>query len=87
MDSETKASIANDFQRHEKDSGSADVQVAMLTRRITELTEHFKSHAKDHSSRRGLIRMVTHRRRLLDYLKRSDRPRYQQVVQKLGLRH
>ncbi|MDZ4198723.1 MAG: 30S ribosomal protein S15 [Kiritimatiellia bacterium] len=87
MDSAIRSSIKNDFQRHEKDSGSAEVQVALLSRRITELTDHFKAHAKDHGSRRGLIRMVTRRRSLLDYLKRTDRPRYQQVVQKLGLRH
>jgi len=86
MDSVIRESIKNDFQRHEKDSGSAEVQVALLTRRITELTDHFKSHAKDHASRRGLIHMVSRRRRLLDYLMKSDRPRYQQVVQKLGLR-
>jgi len=87
MDSAIKVSIKNDFQRHEKDSGSAEVQVALLTRRIADLTDHFKSHVKDHSSRRGLIMMVSRRRRLLDYLKQTDRPCYQQVVQKLGLRH
>jgi small subunit ribosomal protein S15 len=87
MDSAIKSSIKNDFQRHDKDSGSAEVQVALLTRRITELADHFKTHMKDHSSRRGLLRMVSRRRRLLDYLKQTDSPRYQQVVQKLGLRH
>lgn len=86
MDSATRAEIKSDFRRHEKDSGSAEVQVALLTRRIAELTEHFQTHAKDHSSRRGLIGMVNRRRRLLDYLKQSDMPRYQQVVKKLGLR-
>lgn len=87
MDSAIKSSIKNDFQRHDKDSGSAEVQVALLTRRITDLSDHFKTHAKDFSSRRGLLRMVSRRRRLLDYLKQTDSPGYQKLVQKLGLRH
>ncbi len=75
-----------EFQLHEKDTGSADVQVALLTRRISQLTEHLKSHAKDHSSRRGLLKMVATRRSLLDYLSRSQNDRYKQVIQKLNLR-
>jgi len=71
---------------HEKDTGSADVQVALLTKRINELTEHLKTNLKDHSSRRGLLKMVAQRRRLLDYLKRTATDRYQAVLEKLGLR-
>ncbi len=75
-----------EFQLHEKDTGSADVQVALLTRRISQLTEHLKSHAKDHSSRRGLLKMVATRRSLLDYLSRSENDRYKTVIEKLNLR-
>lgn len=75
-----------EFQLHEKDTGSADVQVALLTRRIAQLTEHLKSHAKDHSSRRGLLKMVATRRSLLDYLSRSQNDRYRNVIEKLNLR-
>ena len=71
---------------HEKDTGSADVQVAILTERINSLTEHFRAHAKDHSSRRGLLQMVARRRSLLDYLKRTAPDRYKAVVEKLSLR-
>ncbi len=71
---------------HEKDTGSADVQVALLTKRINELTEHLKANAKDHSSRRGLLKLVATRRRLLDYLKRTATDRYQAVIEKLQLR-
>ncbi len=71
---------------HEKDTGSADVQVALLTKRILELTEHLKGHAKDHSSRRGLLKMVAQRRSLLDYLKRTASDRYQAILEKLELR-
>ena len=71
---------------HEKDTGSADVQVALLTKRILELTEHLKANAKDHSSRRGLLKLVATRRRLLDYLKRTAADRYQSVLEKLQLR-
>ena len=71
---------------HEKDTGSADVQVALLTARINELTEHLKIHKKDHASRRGLLKMVANRRSLLDYLKATAANRYQQVVEKLHLR-
>lgn len=71
---------------HDKDTGSADVQVALLTRRINELTEHFKAHPKDHASRRGLLKMVAQRRSLLDYLARTANDRYKTVVAQLGLR-
>jgi small subunit ribosomal protein S15 len=71
---------------HEKDTGSADVQIAVLTERINHLTEHLKSHLKDHSSRRGLLQMVARRRGLLDYLKRTAAPRYQAALDKLNLR-
>ena len=74
------------FQLHEKDTGSADVQVALLTRRIAQLTEHLKSHAKDHSSRRGLLKMVAMRRSLLDYLSKSNSDRYKSLLEKLNLR-
>jgi small subunit ribosomal protein S15 len=76
-----------EFQLHEKDTGSADVQVALLTRRIAQLTEHLKTNAKDHSSRRGLLKMVAQRRSLLDYLSRSNNQRYRSVIEKLNLRH
>lgn len=74
------------FQLHGKDTGSADVQVALLTRRIAQLTEHLKNHAKDHSSRRGLLKMVAQRRSLLDYLSRSQAERYKKLIDKLSLR-
>jgi small subunit ribosomal protein S15 len=75
-----------EFQLHEKDTGSADVQVALLTRRIAQLTEHLKTNAKDHSSRRGLLKMVAQRRSLLDYLSRSNSDRYKNLIEKLNLR-
>ncbi len=71
---------------HDKDTGSADVQVALLTARINHLTEHFKAHAKDHSSRRGLLLLVARRRKMLDYLKRTANDRYKNVLEKLNLR-
>ena len=74
------------LQLHEKDTGSADVQVALLTQRINQLTEHFKAHAKDHSSRRGLLLLVARRRKLLEYLKRTSPDRYKTAIEKLGLR-
>jgi small subunit ribosomal protein S15 len=76
----------SNLRLHEKDTGSADVQVAILTERINSLTEHFKQHVKDHSSRRGLLKMVARRRSLLDYLKRTSPDRYKAVVEKLNLR-
>jgi small subunit ribosomal protein S15 len=75
-----------EFQLHEKDTGSADVQVALLTRRIASLTEHLKTNAKDHSSRRGLLKMVAMRRSLLDYLSKSNSDRYKNLLEKLNLR-
>jgi len=75
-----------EFQLHEKDTGSADVQVALLTRRIEHLTEHLKGNAKDHSSRRGLLMMVAQRRSLLDYLSKTKADRYQKLIDKLHLR-
>ncbi len=87
MDSSAKSKVKQDFQRHDKDTGSSEVQVALLSARISELTEHLKIFKKDHASRRGLIIMVSKRRRLLDYLRRKDRASYQKVVEKLGLRH
>ena len=74
------------FQMHEKDTGSADVQIALLTHRINQLTDHLKSHVKDHSSRRGLLQMVAKRRSLLDYLKGTATDRYKDVIEKLNLR-
>jgi len=84
MDSKNKT-IA-DFRTHETDTGSADVQIALLTQRINELTEHLQKHAKDHASRRGLLMMVGKRRRLLDYLHTADNSRYVAVTKKLKLR-
>jgi small subunit ribosomal protein S15 len=86
MDSKTKQKVAKEFQLHDKDTGSADVQVAVLTTHINQLTEHLQKNVKDHSSRRGLLRMVSQRRGLLDYLNRTDTPRYQQLIKKLNLR-
>jgi small subunit ribosomal protein S15 len=83
---EAKETIVGDFRTHESDTGSPEVQIALLTRRIVELTEHFKIHKKDNHSRRGLLKMVSQRRSLLDYLKRKDIERYHQVVSRLGLR-
>ncbi len=75
-----------DFRTHEADTGSPQVQIALLSQRINELTEHFKTHKKDNHSRRGLLKMVSQRRSLLDYLKRTDIERYHEVVSRLGLR-
>lgn len=81
-----KAQIVKDFQRKEGDTGSSEVQVALLTFRINDLTPHFKANMKDHHSRRGLLHMVSQRRRLLDYLKRTDAEKYREVITRLGLR-
>ncbi len=86
MAESSEAIDLKEFQLHEKDTGSADVQVALLTRRISQLTEHLKSNAKDHSSRRGLLKMVAQRRSLLDYLSRSKSERYKSLLEKLNLR-
>ncbi|MEM1109001.1 MAG: 30S ribosomal protein S15 [Planctomycetota bacterium] len=83
---ERKAEVIKEFQRDEKDSGSPEVQVAVLTTRIRELTEHLKSHKHDYASQRGLLQMVSKRSRLLKYLARIDRQRYLDLIQKLGLR-
>ena len=83
---ESKARILSDYKIHEKDTGSPEVQIALLTQRITELTEHLKTHKKDHSSRRGLLKMVGKRNSLLKYLTREDRTRYRQIIGRLGLR-
>lgn len=84
---EAKAKTIAEFKVHEKDTGSADVQIALLTHRINHLTEHLKNNKKDHGSRRGLLMMVGQRRRLLDYLHDTDLTRYQSVTKKLKLRH
>ncbi|AAU49846.1 30S ribosomal protein S15 [Burkholderia pseudomallei] len=81
-----KSEVVAQFARGANDTGSPEVQVALLTARITELTGHFKTHAKDHHSRRGLLRMVSRRRKLLDYLKGKDADRYRALIEKLGLR-
>jgi small subunit ribosomal protein S15 len=83
---EVKQFIIQDFRQHDGDTGSPEVQVALLTDRINHLTEHFKAHTKDHHSRRGLLRMVGRRRRLLDYLKSQDIERYRTAIQRLGIR-
>jgi small subunit ribosomal protein S15 len=81
-----KAQIVKDYQRKQSDTGSPEVQVALLSARISELTEHFKTHVKDHHSRRGLLRMVSRRRKLLDYLKQADVEKYRTLIDRLGLR-
>ncbi len=86
IDSSVKAEIKQEYQQHEKDTGSVEVQVALLTKRISDLTSHLQSHKGDHNSRRGLIVMVSKRRRLLDYLRDSDLARYQKLIERLGLR-
>ena len=83
---EAKTEIVGQHRRHEKDTGSAEVQIALLTRRIQELTEHQKVHKKDHSSRRGLLKLVGRRSSLLKYLAARDRQRYQDIIGQLGLR-
>jgi small subunit ribosomal protein S15 len=86
LTSETKSGLLQTHRRHEKDTGSAEVQVAFLTERITQLTEHLKTHKKDHSSRRGLLKMVGKRSALLKFLANQDRDRYLGTISKLGLR-
>lgn len=81
-----KQEIITQFRTHDGDTGSPQVQIAILSTRIGELTEHFKTHAKDHSSRRGLLKLVSKRRRLLDYLKQHDVDSYREVIGKLGIR-
>lgn len=86
LHSDRKQNLIQQFRTHEGDTGSPEVQVALLTERITYLTEHFRTHAKDHHSRRGLLKMVSQRRSLLDYLKRKDLERYRKIVAALNLR-
>ena len=81
-----KTDLIATFRTHASDTGSPEVQIALLTRRIEHLTDHFKTHAKDHHSRQGLLKMVGKRRRLLDYLRQKDIERYQQIIGRLGLR-
>jgi small subunit ribosomal protein S15 len=83
---ERKTDLIDSYKTHENDTGSPEVQVAILSERITYLTEHFKVHAKDHHSRRGLLQLVGQRRRLLDYLKRKDTDRYAELIRRLGIR-
>jgi len=82
-----KATPVRKYRQHETDTGSAPVQIALLTERINSLTDHFRVHAKDYHGQRGLLRMVSKRRRLLEYLKRTDLERYRQLLDELGLRH
>ncbi|MES0491506.1 MAG: 30S ribosomal protein S15 [Leptospirales bacterium] len=86
IDQDKKNTIVKEYQVHEKDTGSSKVQVAILTERINELTDHFKGHKKDHHSRRGLLKMVGKRRRHLDYIKERSFDEYQSLIQKLGIR-
>ncbi len=86
LQKEDKSTIIGDFKTHEGDTGSAEVQIALLTARINLLTEHLKQHKKDHHSRRGLLMMVGQRRRLLNYLSKKDIERYRSVISRLGLR-
>lgn len=86
FNAEQKASIVKDFQRATDDTGSPEVQVALLSARIQHLAEHFNVHKRDHHSRRGLLRLVNQRRSLLDYVKRKDTKRYQELISRLGLR-
>ena len=86
MTTERKQEIINQFKRDEKDTGSSEVQIALLTERINELTEHLKVHKKDNHSRRGLLKMVGKRRNLLNYLAKKDEKSYKELVEKLGLR-
>ncbi|MDQ5872503.1 MAG: 30S ribosomal protein S15 [Acidobacteriota bacterium] len=83
---ESKPTIVSQYRTHDTDTGSPEVQVALLTNRITYLTEHFKSNAKDHHSRRGLLKLVGRRRRLLDYVKSEDPARYHRLIERLGIR-
>ena len=86
LTSKDKVGIIDKFKIHEKDTGSSNVQIALLTKRINDLTDHFKTHPKDHHSRRGLLKMVGQRRHLLNYLKSKDPGQYRDLIQELGLR-
>ena len=83
---EKKRDLIETYKLHDGDTGSADVQIAIMSERITYLTEHFKTHAKDHHSRRGLLKLVSQRRRLLDYLKKTNQVRYEGLISRLGIR-
>jgi len=86
LSNERKTEVISTYRTHDSDTGSPEVQVAILSDRISYLTEHFKTHVKDHHSRRGLLKLVGQRRRLLDYLKRKDADRYSDLIRKLGIR-
>lgn len=86
LNKDLKTSIITNYKTHEKDTGSAEVQVALLTQRLNDLNGHFKSHGKDHHSRRGLLKLVSRRRKLLDHLKKEDATRYQNLITRLGIR-
>jgi len=86
MTTAQRAQILTEYQQRKGDTGSPEAQIALLTARINDLTEHFKTHVKDHHSRRGLLKMVSQRRKLLDYLRRADADRYRQIIDRLGLR-
>jgi len=86
LSSEKRKTVIDEYRLHEKDTGSPEVQIALLSARIEYLTEHFKSHKKDHHSRRGLLKLVGQRRRLLNYVKENDVERYRNVIKRLGLR-
>lgn len=86
LEKEHRTQVVNDYQVHATDTGSADVQIALLTERINQLIDHLRTHTHDHHSRRGLLKLVGRRRRLLAYLRGKDRARYQQLIERLGLR-
>lgn len=86
LDAETKQQIIDEYKVHDADTGSPEVQIALLSNRITYLTDHFRTHKKDHHSRRGLLKIVGQRRRLLDYLIKNDVERYKTIITKLGIR-
>ena len=83
---EAKTTVISDYKLHDNDTGSSEVQIALLTNRLNYLTEHFRSHNKDHHSRQGLLKIVSRRRKLLDHLKKEDVNRYQQIISRLGIR-
>lgn len=86
LQKEKKTKLIDDYKVHQSDTGSCSVQIAILTERINSLTTHFKTHKKDHHSRQGLLKLVNQRRRLLDYLKKNDKDRYQELIKKLDIR-
>ncbi|HAK37991.1 MAG: 30S ribosomal protein S15 [Nitrospinaceae bacterium] len=83
---EAKTTVISDYKLHDSDTGSSEVQIALLTNRLNYLTEHFRSHNKDHHSRQGLLKIVSRRRKLLDHLRKEDVNRYQQIISRLGIR-